>query len=104
MLQLQHFLYICDLKGKTMPEVLTIEEIKAQYPDQWVLLSLPNSDALERPDKGSVLLHGKDYLELCYKASEIAKNVVTTILFTGEPTKNRKWLKSSILREKLAMI
>ncbi len=80
-------------------EILTIDEIKAQYPDEWVLLSLANSDILARPDKGTVLLHSKDYLELCYKASEIAKNIVTTIFFTGEPTKNRKWLKSSILRK-----
>jgi hypothetical protein len=82
------------------PQILTIAEIKAQYPDQWVLLALNNSDVLERPNSGSVLLHSKDYLELCYKASEIAKNIVTTILFTGEPTKNRKWLKSTILQEK----
>ena len=81
-------------------EVLTINEIKAQYPDEWVLLSLSNGDTLERPEKGSVLLHSKDYLELCYKASEVAKNIVTTILFTGEPVKNRKWLKSTILQEK----
>lgn len=71
---------------------LTIAEIKAQYPDEWVLLSLTNSDVVERPDKGMVLLHSKDYLELCYKASEIAKNTLTSILFTGEPTKNRKRL------------
>jgi hypothetical protein len=81
-------------------EVLSIEQIKEQYPDEWVLISLTNGEVLSRPDKGSVLLHGKDYLELCYKASEIAKNTVTTILFTGEPTQNRKWLKSTILREK----
>lgn len=83
-----------------MQQVLTIAEIKAQYPDQWVLISLSDSNTVERPDKGSVLLHSKDYLELCYKASEIAKNIVTTILFTGKPTKNRKWLKSTILQEK----
>ena len=81
-------------------EIITINEIKARYPDEWVLIALPNSDILERPDKGEVLLHSKDYLELCYKASEIAKNIVTTIFFTGEPVKNRKWLKSTILREK----
>ncbi len=80
--------------------ILTIDEIKARYPDEWVLIALPNSDILERPDKGEVLLHSKDYLELCYKASEIAKNIVTTIFFTGEPTNRRKWLKSTILREK----
>lgn len=43
-------------------EILTIDEIKAQYPDEWVLLSLANSDILARPDKGTVLLHSKDYL------------------------------------------
>lgn len=85
-------------------EVLTINEIKVLYPDEWVLLSLSNGDTLERPKKGSVLLHSKDYLELCYKASDIAKNIVTTILFTGEPVKNRKWLKSTILQEKPKMI
>ncbi len=83
-----------------MREILTIEEIKMQYPDEWVLLALDNSDVLKRPESGSVLLHSKDYLELCYKASEIAKNIVTTILFTGEASKNRKWLKSTILQEK----
>jgi hypothetical protein len=81
-------------------EMLTIHEIKAQYPDEWVLLSLPDSKTLQRPDKGIVLLHSKDYLELCYKASEIAKNILTTIFFTGEPSKKRKWLKSTILSEK----
>jgi hypothetical protein len=87
-----------------MREILTIEEIKTQYPDEWVLLALDNSDVLKRPESGSVLLHSKDYLELCYKASEIAKNIVTTILFTGEASKNGKWLKSTILQEKPKMI
>jgi hypothetical protein len=80
--------------------ILTINEIKAQYPDEWVLISLPDTEVLQRPDKGTVLLHGKDYLELCYKASEIAKNILTTIFFTGEPKKHRKWLKTTILSEK----
>ena len=75
-------------------EQLTINQIKQLYPDEWVLLRLEESENNTRPEKGSVLLHGKDYLEICYKGSEIAKYFLTTLLFTGTTTKNRKWLKS----------
>lgn len=37
--------------------------------------------------KGNVLLHGKDFLELCYKGSELPKNYLTTLYFTGERLK-----------------
>lgn len=83
-----------------MQKVLTIAEIKAQYPDQWVLLAVADDyNSKKQLEQGVVLLHGKDYLELCYKGSEIAKNQLTTILFTGEKNKNRKWLKSIRLQE-----
>ena len=39
---------------------------------------------------GIVLLHNKDYLELCYMGSEIAKDKLTTIFFTGEQQQHRK--------------
>jgi hypothetical protein len=80
-------------------EVLTIDQIRKQYPDEWVLVRIDEATKASRPDRGSVLLHGKDYLEICYKGSEIAKNYLTTILFTGETNKNRKWPKSTRLRE-----
>ena len=80
-------------------EILTIDQIKLNYPDEWVLLRLEESQANARPKSGSVLLHGKDYLEICYKGSEIAKDFLTTLLFTGTTTKNRKWLKSIRLNE-----
>jgi hypothetical protein len=74
-------------------EALSIEQIKAIYPDEWVLLDLDGQEAT-KIQKGIVLLHGKDYLELCYKSSEIAKNHLTTILFTGTQNHNRKWLNA----------
>jgi hypothetical protein len=64
-----NFAFKNEIKHFHSMEILTIDEIKVQYPDEWVLLSLANSDVLTRPDKGTVLLHSKDYLELCYKAS-----------------------------------
>jgi hypothetical protein len=77
---------------------LQIDEIKKQFPDEWVLLKIDKLRSTS-PQNGEVLLHGKDYLELCYKSSEVAKDVLTTIIFTGTPTKNRKWLKSIRLSE-----
>lgn len=77
---------------------LRIEEIKEQFPDEWVLLKIDESDAAS-PQNGEVLLHGKDYLELCYKGSYIAQNILTTIIFTGASPNNRKWLKSIRLPE-----
>lgn len=78
-------------------EILTIDQIKTQYPNEWVLLSVEDSEVIKRPEKGSVLLHSKDYLELCYKASEVAKDYLTTMFFTGKINKKRKWLKSTRL-------
>lgn len=79
-------------------ETLTLSEIQKIYPDQWILLGVENDTLPLMPEKGVVILHGKDYLELCYKASEIAKNRLTTIFYTGEKTnKRRKWLKATHL-------
>ncbi|MDZ7898641.1 MAG: hypothetical protein U5N85_11540 [Arcicella sp.] len=93
-------------------ETLSIEQIKAIYPDEWVLLDLDGQEAT-KIQKGIVLLHGfflgeekffpkpnsrvKDYLELCYKSSEITNNHLTTILFTGTQNHNRKWLNATRL-------
>ena len=74
-------------------ETLSIEQIKATYPDEWVLFDLDGQEAT-KIQQGIVLLHGKDYLELCYKSSETAKNHLTTTLFTGTQNHNRKWLKA----------
>ena len=76
--------------------VLSMDQIKTAYPDEWVLLKPAEAKGHQ---SGEVLLHGKDYLELCYKSSEVAKGFLTKMLFTGEPTKNRKWVKSIRLQE-----
>jgi hypothetical protein len=76
---------------------INIEEIKQNYPNEWVLLKVEEESM--QPTYGEVLFHSKDYLELCYKGSEIAKNILTTILFTGEQSKRRKWLKATRLQE-----
>jgi hypothetical protein len=76
---------------------LTIEQIKSEYPNEWVLLGLAEQSQTE---SGEVLMHGKDYLELCYKSSEMPKDYLTKIFFTGIQTHNRKWLKATRLNDK----
>ena len=84
-------------------EIKTLEEIKKIYSDEWILLGLNSSD-LDSQITGNVILHSKDYLELCYKSSEIEKKQLTKIIYTGQQTTNRKWLKLSILNDNQKMI
>ena len=85
-------------KDVVQNEVLTLEEITKLYPDEWILLGL--SQVTSVPNlSGIVLFHGKDYLELCYKGSEIAANILTKTFYTGEQNHNRKWLKASRLKD-----
>ncbi len=78
-------------------EVLSFDEIKKLYPDEWILLGL--SDTLSTPNpSGIILFHSKDYLELCYKGSEIAQDILTKTIYTGEKKQNRKWLKATRLK------
>ncbi len=83
-----------------MQEVLTIEQIKAQYPDQWVLVGNPEltdpsilGSILSKLISGVVLLATKDRREIGYKGREVRLGYNrVTIIFTGEIPKNRKWL------------
>lgn len=82
-------------------KTLTIDEIKALYPDQWVLVGNPQMRAdnfagplIHKIINGIVLYHSKDKREIGYKAVEIAKTVEeTACIYTGTIPKNRKfWL------------
>ena len=78
--------------------ILTIAEIKHLFPNEWILLGLEGSEA-SKSDTGVVLLHGKDYLELCYKGSEITTTQLTKIFYTGEQKHHRQWLKATRLKD-----
>ena len=83
-----------------MQNTLSIAEIKAQYPNQWVLignLELSNPNVLDtiinRLVRGVVLLASKDRREIAYKGRELRKDFDSlTCIFTGEVPKNRKCL------------
>jgi hypothetical protein len=81
--------------------VLSIDEIKKQYPDQWVLIGNP----LMREDNfvgavidmlisGSIIYSSKDKREIAYNIKELKQGFENTAcVFTGQMPKNRKfWL------------
>ncbi len=69
------------------PQVLTIAEIKARYPDQWVLVGNPLMDEDEQQVlAGLPVFYSKSKKEVCYLGAELVKNFESTILlFTGQP-------------------
>ena len=73
-----------------MEEVLTITEIKSQYPDQWVLLGNP----LIKSTKiltGIVLYHSKDKKEVCYLGRGLTNGYERiTLTFTGDMKRVRR--------------
>jgi hypothetical protein len=81
-------------------QTLTIEQIKKEYPEQWVLIGNPQLDntttlgsIISKLVSGVVLLASKDKREIGYKTKEVRKGFQSvTCIFTGEIPQNRKWL------------
>ena len=81
-------------------ETLTMQQIKVQYPDEWVLVGNPDlgnpnmtGSIKKRLITGVVLYHSKDKRALGYNAKFVRQGYGVTIIFTGEMPKNRKfWL------------
>ena len=54
-----------------MNEILTIAEIEARYPSEWVLIDEPQLSALLQVQGGKVLCHSKDRDEVHRKTIEL---------------------------------
>lgn len=75
-----------------MNEVLTVNEIKAAYPDQWVLVGNPQISVASLI-AGVVIWNGKDKRDIL-KANVNWRDRFesATTFFTGERPKNRRFL------------
>ena len=82
-------------------EVLTIDEIKTEFPNKWVLIGNPQmregnfvGSILQKIKAGLVLYSSSDKREIAYKTQELVKDVERfTCIYTGEIPKNRRfWL------------
>lgn len=66
-----------------MNEILTLDEIRTRFPDEWVLIGEPEeTDDLEVVS-GRVLFHSPDSDETYRKAAELRPGRFATV-FTGE--------------------
>ncbi len=54
-----------------MDELLTIDEIKARYAPDWVLIVEPQSDEFQHLHAGKVVFHSPDREEVYRKAIEL---------------------------------
>lgn len=76
--------------------ILSIEQIKTLFPNEWVLLGNPEYQNMKIL-KGIVIFHNKDKRELAYEARDKSAWRQTyesaTTIYTGEFPKNRRfWL------------
>ncbi|MEZ4888122.1 MAG: hypothetical protein R3E32_25565 [Chitinophagales bacterium] len=79
---------------------LPIEDIRALYPDSWVVLKSPKYEGTKIVG-GIVLVHGKDKYEVSNKALEIRKegDIVNLIYTTIYKSENPVWLRNIPLSE-----
>ena len=67
-----------------MPEVVSIDEEKKRYRDEWLLFEVTGTDEFDSPTRGRLLCHSKDRSEV-HRAEMEALEKDTFIFFTGEP-------------------
>jgi hypothetical protein len=84
-----------------MPTILTINQIKIQYPNEWVVIGNPQmtedtvlSPIVDKIINGVVLLHSKDKRELAYQTAAARKEYQSiACIYTGIfPQKRKYWL------------
>lgn len=68
-----------------MEQLINIVEIKALYPDEWVLIGNPVMDDIDMDVlSGIPLYHSKDKKEVCYKGRDKIVNFdKITLIYTG---------------------
>jgi hypothetical protein len=66
-----------------MNDHMTVPEIEAAFPSEWVLIGDPETDQYHRVLSGSVICHNKDR-DVVYSCAIDAKAKVIAVLYTGQ--------------------
>jgi hypothetical protein len=64
---------------------MTIQEIEAAYPDEWVLLSEPKVDDSGQMQRGALVFHSPDR-DLLHRRMAELRLPDSGVLYTGDPT------------------
>ena len=65
-------------------DIVNIPETENKYEDEWLLFEVVESDELDQPFKGILLMHSKDREDINRKLLEI-KCKSSYVTFTGPP-------------------
>ena len=80
-------------------ERVGIDDMKKNYPDEWILLGNPEMNEQEQKVlSGVVLCHNRDKKELCHLGPPLVKNYETTALFFNRVTPRGVSRQIGILR------
>ena len=74
-----------------MSQIMTMQEIEAQFQSEWVLLEDPETTDMLEVIRGKVLCHSKDRDEVYRKALELRPRN-SAILYTGALPKDMAWV------------
>jgi hypothetical protein len=77
-----------------MSDVMTMAEIEAAFPSEWVLIGDPQTDMSQGIRAGRVLFHSKDRDELGRWANEHPSPGITALRYIdpGGPKRMRYWV------------
>ena len=78
-----------------MDELLTIAEIEARYPSEWVLLEDPETNEVQQVLAGKVRYHSKDRDELYEQAVELRLKR-GAVLYTGDFPEDEEFVLMSV--------
>lgn len=70
-----------------MDQVMTIQDIEAQFDGEWILVADPETDESLHVLKGKVICHSRDRDEV-YRYLVAKRPANSAILFTGEMPEN----------------
>jgi hypothetical protein len=74
-----------------MKTVVTIDEVKKSYPDEWILLGNPEINEQKQAILSGILLyHSPDKKEVCYLGRPLTKDYETTAMFFNRVTPRKK--------------
>jgi hypothetical protein len=87
-------------KNIAFMQTMTIEQIRTNYPNQWILIGNPelkdpdiNGSIISKLLSGVVLFASADKRELAHQAPTLRNQVDSTVcIYTGEIPKNRLFL------------
>lgn len=71
--------------SNNQPEIITIEQMRARYPSQWVLVGDPRTNELHEVLAGRVLWHSTNRSEIDSKDREFQPPVAAVIYLGGWP-------------------